>query len=35
MIHRVTVLATLHVIQGAEKRIGNVHDPKYVALLKN
>lgn len=30
---RVTVLATLHVIQGAEKRLGNVHDPMYVALL--
>jgi hypothetical protein len=30
---RVTVLATLHVVQGAEKRIGNVHDPMYVALL--
>ena len=27
---RVTVLATLHVVQGAEKRIGNVHDPMYV-----
>lgn len=33
MIPRVTVLATLHVIQGAEKRVGNVHDPMYVALL--
>jgi hypothetical protein len=30
---RVTVLATLHVLQGAEKRVGNVHDPMYVALL--
>jgi len=30
---RVTVLATLHVVQGAERRIGNVHDPMYVALL--
>ena len=30
---RVTVLATLHVIQGAEKRLGNVYDPVYVALL--
>jgi len=30
---RVTVLATLHVIQGAEKRLGNVHDPVYVELL--
>lgn len=30
---RVTVLATLHVVQGAEKRLGNVHDPMYVALL--
>jgi hypothetical protein len=33
MIPRVTVLATLHVTQGAEKRLGNVHDPMYVALL--
>ena len=33
MIPRVTVLATLHVVQGAEKRLGNVHDPAYVALL--
>ena len=31
---RVTVLATLHVVQGAEKRLGNVYDPMYVALLK-
>jgi hypothetical protein len=31
---RVTVLATLHVVQGAEKRFGNVHDPMYVALLE-
>jgi hypothetical protein len=30
---RVTVLATLHVLQGAEKRVGNLHDPIYVALL--
>ena len=30
---RVTVLATLHVVQGAEKRLGNVNDPMYVALL--
>jgi hypothetical protein len=30
---RVTVLATLHVVQGAEKRVGNVQDPMYVALL--
>jgi hypothetical protein len=30
---RITVLATLHVVQGAEKRIGNVHDPMYVELL--
>ena len=30
---RVTVLATLHVFQGAEKRLGNVHDPNYIALL--
>ena len=34
MIPRVTVLATLHVVQGAEKRVGNVHDPMYVALLE-
>jgi hypothetical protein len=33
MIPRVTVLATLHVVQGAEKRVGNVHDPMYVELL--
>ena len=33
MIPRVTVLATLHVVQGAEKRVGNVHDPMYVDLL--
>jgi len=33
MIARVTVLATLHVVQGAEKRLGNVRDPMYVALL--
>ena len=33
MNSRVTVLATLHVVQGAEKRLGNVHDPMYVALL--
>jgi len=30
---RVTVLATLHILQGAEKRVGNVHDPMYLALL--
>jgi hypothetical protein len=30
---RVTVLATLHAVQGGEKRAGNVHDPMYVALL--
>lgn len=34
MYPRVTVLATLHVVQGAEKRVGNVHDPMYVALLE-
>jgi hypothetical protein len=34
MIPRVTVLATLHVVQGAEKRVGNVHDPMYVTLLE-
>ena len=33
MIPRVTVLATLHVVQGAEKRLGNVRDPMYVTLL--
>lgn len=33
MMPRVTVLATLHVVQGAEKRVGNVHDPMYVELL--
>jgi len=33
MNSRVTVLATLHVVQGAEKRVGNVADPMYVALL--
>jgi hypothetical protein len=33
MVPRITVLATLHVVQGAEKRFGNVHDPMYVALL--
>jgi hypothetical protein len=32
---RVTVLATLHVLQGAEKRHGNVHDPMYAMLLKD
>ena len=30
---RVKVFATLHVFQGAEKRLGNVHDPNYIALL--
>jgi len=30
---RVTVLATLHVFQGAEKRLGNVHEPVYLELL--
>jgi hypothetical protein len=34
MTPRVTVLATLHVVQGAEKRFGNVHDPMYVGLLE-
>jgi hypothetical protein len=33
MLPRVTVLATLHVFQGAEKRLGNVHDPNYITLL--
>jgi hypothetical protein len=30
---RVTVLGTLHTMQGAEKRLGNMHDPMYVTLL--
>jgi hypothetical protein len=30
----VTVLATLHELQGAEKRHGNVKDPKYIELLR-
>ena len=34
MFPRITVLATLHVLQGAEKRFGNLHDPMYAALLK-
>ncbi len=33
MVPRVTVLATLHVLQGAEKQVGSLHDPIYVALL--
>jgi hypothetical protein len=33
MVPRVTVLSTLHIVQGAEKRVGNVHDPMYIALL--
>jgi hypothetical protein len=33
MIPRVTVLATLHIFQGAEKRLGNVHEPVYIELL--
>ena len=33
MNRRVTILATLHVLQGAEKRFGNLHDPMYSALL--
>ena len=33
MSPRVTVLATLHVLQGAEKRGGSLHDPIYVELL--
>jgi hypothetical protein len=33
MSPRVTVLATLHVVQGAEKRHGNVYDPMYESLL--
>lgn len=31
---RVTILATLHELQGAEKRPGGVSDPMYEALLK-
>jgi len=31
---RVTVLATVHAIQGAERRHGNMHDPMYLALLE-
>lgn len=34
MLPRVTVLATLHVLQGAEKRLGNIYDPVYVELLQ-
>ena len=30
---RVTILATLHVFQGAEKRLGNLSDPMCVALV--
>jgi hypothetical protein len=33
MLPRVTVLGTIHMVQGAEKRAGNHHDPMYVALL--
>ena len=33
MNRRITILATLHVLQGAEKRFGNLHDPMYSALL--
>ena len=33
MISRVTVLGTLHILQGAENRVGSVHDPMYVELL--
>ncbi len=33
MNRRVTILATLHELQGAERRDGNVHDPMYKALL--
>jgi hypothetical protein len=32
---RVTVLSTLHALQGAERRHGNLHDPMYMMLLKN
>jgi hypothetical protein len=31
---RVTILATLHELQGAEKRPGSMNDPMYEALLK-
>jgi hypothetical protein len=34
MNRRVTLLATLHELQGAEKRPGNVDDPMYAKLLK-
>jgi hypothetical protein len=34
MLPRVTVLGTIHMVQGAEKRAGNLHDPMYVALLQ-
>jgi hypothetical protein len=30
---RVTILATLHEVQGAEQRNGTVKDPKYIELL--
>jgi hypothetical protein len=33
MNRRVTVLATLHELQGAEQRHGNFFDPKYTELL--
>jgi hypothetical protein len=32
---RITVLATLHALQGAEKRHGNLHDPMYLTLLRD
>jgi hypothetical protein len=32
---RVTILATLHALQGAEKRHGNLHDPMYLTLLRD
>jgi hypothetical protein len=34
MVPRVTVLGTIHMVQGAEKRAGNMHDPMYEALLR-
>jgi hypothetical protein len=34
MVPRLTVLGTLHALQGAEKRHGNTHDPMYEKLLK-
>ena len=33
MNRRVLILATLHQLQGAENRHGNLHDPMYIKLL--